>query len=135
MKTGDIYNYFLINPKAEFKRLKTGTIFSFDKDGILKSKDSKDNKDNYIMVFYLQANDDWELLPEKVDFLIAIKAYHNGKQIYSKYNGNTYNYNKNINKNSSCLRDENEGAISSGEILYGEWYIRENIEEKGEIDK
>jgi hypothetical protein len=67
----------------------------------------------------------WEIERCQVDFIAAIKAYHNGSKIMCKYKNSEYIYSgdKNDDGRFTYLRDVKDTAISTEEILYGAWYI------------
>lgn len=72
----------------------------------------------------ISINTEWELLPQEVSFLDAIKAHGYGKTIYCIcedkliYEPKTKDYNE-------CLEDDCGNAVSPKEILKGHWYIQD----------
>lgn len=76
-------------------------------------------------------NSEWELVPQEVPFIEAVKAFSEGKTIRCKVGEGVVNYTytpdsltkcKNISFGYSLGYDRNT-AISTREILEGTWYI------------
>ncbi|NFC67273.1 hypothetical protein EXN48_14490 [Clostridium botulinum] len=63
---------------------------------------------------------------KKVSFEEAIQAY--GKEIYCiyNYNGSKMKNTYWIDSKDSCIFDNSKNPMCPNEILYGEWYIKEN---------
>jgi hypothetical protein len=71
-------------------------------------------------------NDEWALVQEPVDFIEAMKAYREGKNIYCLWGGYKYFYVH--DKYGNKLIDIAGTTISISEILEGKWYIQEDEE-------
>jgi hypothetical protein len=69
---------------------------------------------------------EWELIPQNVSFMEAVKAYSEGKTIRCEWEGRTEKW-ESTYKNGSpyCGILENDGAICAKEILNGVWYVEE----------
>lgn len=73
MKTGEMLTYLLDHPEAKFKRLNGGDVLY----GLITSKTITNLKLN-VPAGSLRVDEDWELVPEAVDFMTAINS---GKRI------------------------------------------------------
>lgn len=63
--------------------------------------------------FCLERNDNWEIVPEYVDFAEAWKAYENGKAIQSTSSGEKY-------------QNKQYGAFIRVDAIRGKWLILED---------
>lgn len=71
----------------------------------------------------------WTLVQEPVSFMDAVKAFDEGKTIKCKYSNEEFIYSESI---SGLLETQSDIlneflAVGSKEILYGKWFIEEEI--------
>lgn len=134
LKTWEMVKALTENPKLKFK---SKTHIAYTEGSLLrleyrfagiKSSGANGN------LRLLNANgfnaDEWELVPEPVPFMEAVKAYVKGNMIECKYAGpdgeeQTSEYSKGGAYAQLC--DDFGGTASTicpEEILYGEWFIK-----------
>jgi len=77
MKTGEMYMMALANPNAKFHKVRNNLDYYFNELGMLYTENSDRSVEPPI------ADEDWELVPETVDFMTAINS---GKMIKSCVN-------------------------------------------------
>lgn len=113
------------NPNAKFRNLRFGGIAGL-KNGDFVWLDKAQHIGDSVTIHYnpgKEANgnllDDWELVPETVDFMTAINALKVGKTIKCKQDM----MENRVYKNSSFIKDQHNEPISVDEIIYGKWYI------------
>jgi hypothetical protein len=69
-----------------------------------------------------------EKMEKKVDFADAIKAFDEGKTIVCKKGTTICNtYKKSDNR--ALLKDQHNMSITASEIIHGDWYIEEPVEQ------
>lgn len=125
MKTWEAMKMLAENPKLKFRNL----TFDYGKNAYLymyangfyrfynvRQLEHDEDFDH----MFLCANDEWEIFNEEVDFMKAIKAHNDGKEIYCLINDMKYTYQPTM---STLLQDGDGIGITSDEILKGEWYI------------
>jgi len=110
MKTWEMIKELTENPGKKFKD-KRGRIAYVDTGEIICKP-------------LLDIDEEWELIVKPVDFMTAIKAFNEGKNIYCEYNKHLFCY-----KADKCgkLIDEYGEPIEAYAILNGKWYIDGDI--------
>lgn len=121
MKTWEIYKPE--NRNKRFKRVskiipKQNTYW-FNKQDILMCRGMHGD----VFSIIPKATDEWEIISEPVDFIEAIAALHReGKTIYCYLKGDR----SKIIYSTKSLEDEYTGtAITTNEIMNGEWHVEE----------
>lgn len=107
--------------------------FNLDYHGNVTADKNLEVKDKFIILNakspfnrHLNISAEWVLVQVQVSFMEAVKAYHEGKTIYSIDDDgsvrNTYSKQSDI---SNYLTDACGYAITSHEILNYKWFIKE----------
>lgn len=131
MKASEVYKILESQPHRKFRNVKSNglqeiplrSIMYLDRDGYIA------NEYNHTLCG-LCVDSEYELIPEKVDFMTAIQAYAEGKTIkcaivsddginYIPGNSNIINY------FGTKLADILGNPITTKEILEGKWYIED----------
>lgn len=127
MKVSEVYKILESQPNRKFKFVKSnglqeipiGSIIYLDREGYIT------NEYNHALCG-LNVDSEYELIPEPVDFITAIKAYVEGKTIKSETDTVQTTY---VPNECCCLGykliDENRSPIATEEILKGKWYIED----------
>lgn len=123
MKTWEVVKALTDNPKLEFKRVSDGVMYMTGEKihlGVIVDTYLRGGKSAESPLL----SDEWELVPQLVSFMDAVKAYSEGKTVESKQSCYTRTYNPHITLNS-WMRDQNGNGLSCSEILQSTWYICE----------
>jgi hypothetical protein len=129
MKTWEVMKMLAENPNLKFKNLS----FDYGKNaylcrhanGFYRLNNVKQlEHDEDLNHMFLNANDEWEIFDEEVDFMTAIKAHNQGKEIYCLIGDTKYTYQPTM---STLLQDGDGLGMTSDEILKGEWHINYGV--------
>ena len=122
MKTGEIYNHALTNPKAKFKSSEKGPFPEFEAHfnevGKLVTGEGKDES-----LVYAPYDMDWELVPREVTFMEAFEAWQKGNTIIVDRSS--------LSAGGDSLRgiyQRDKGNLDNPwwyarDIAYGKWFV------------
>lgn len=113
MKTWEMIKEITEDPSKEFVRELDGLHIKTNKDGELIWDSGYQ---------FIRLGHEWKEVKKPVDFIEAVKALQEGKNIYSEYGNRIYHYRS---KPYKGLIDLNKNPVASYEILHGEWYIED----------
>lgn len=116
-KTWEAVKMLMENPHIKFQAMSMNgrpKILSIKEcDGIICDQDGGK--------IFIYPCDEWELVPQPVSFMEAVKAYGEGKAI--RCDSTVYKSDSGIYA-SFTSQDSNNGTyLNANEILHGEWFI------------
>ena len=117
MKTWEVIKALMESPSLTFKNLRFGGVIGYNAQGVLAWIKNSDNVGKAFTIHYSPDNittsgnwnDDWELLRQPVDFLVATKS---GKDIRPEGYGGAY----------YSLAYWLNGRLDAS-MICGKWYI------------
>jgi hypothetical protein len=116
------------NPKLKFES-NDGFTMATTGGGLLRLERGKECSINLNVRITGECADTWTLVQQPIPFLEAVQAYAEGKDVECHIDGRTRKY-----KRENCICDHgynmssNGRLMTTGEILYGVWYISEKEE-------
>jgi len=132
MKNWEVIKALYENPRLQFKNKRFGGVLGYDENGHLAWLSGVPKVGEIFTIHYNPGHpfatgnydDDWELVPQPVPFLEAVKAYSEGKTVECKSKGfGTRVYEPGVNHPYAMI-DQSDTAVTAHEILHGEWLIK-----------
>lgn len=128
MKTWEMIKALTENPKLKFKFTDYAIEMTHHHVEVVNGRICWGGDNNYPLYIVMENNDKWELIPQEIPFLEAVKAFSEGKTIRCEYNCYSYTYIP--NENTKVVGDFGHLFLSTcgcrlttRDVLEGRWYI------------